>query len=77
MKRDGRTCAYCGIETKPKNKAKNGLEYTTMDHVIPLSKGGDHTMENVVIACNSCNARKSDKTEYLVGVDKVAQDSIS
>jgi len=32
------------------------------DHVMPLSKGGDHSMENLVIACASCNHRKNAKT---------------
>jgi len=40
-------CAYCFAETK-----------LTMDHVIPVSKGGPHTAENVVPACKSCNSTK-------------------
>lgn len=40
-------CAYCG-ELKP----------LTIDHVIPLSKGGNHTASNIVPACRSCNGRK-------------------
>lgn len=41
-------CAYCGV--KPKK--------LTQDHVIPLSKNGAHTADNVVPACQSCNSRK-------------------
>lgn len=42
------------------------LDYTTLrqvhlDHVIPLSKGGTHTIGNVVWACCSCNSSKSNK----------------
>ena len=33
----------------------------TFDHVIPRSRGGDTTWENIVAACNDCNVRKSDK----------------
>jgi hypothetical protein len=44
-------CAYCGKESK-------NLE---QDHVIPLSKGGLHTKENIVPACRSCNASKNNK----------------
>ena len=48
-KSNGR-CAYCKHEAK-----------LTMDHVIPLSRGGSHTKENVVAACGPCNFRKSNK----------------
>lgn len=43
-------CAYCGKSEK--------LE---MDHVIPISKGGATTKENIVPACRSCNSKKGDK----------------
>ena len=49
MHRDSGMCQYCG---------KRG---DTIDHVIPRSKGGKHTWNNVVIACRPCNAKKSDK----------------
>ena len=41
-------CAYCGVKS----------ETLTQDHVIPLSKGGQHVAENVVPACMPCNAHK-------------------
>jgi 5-methylcytosine-specific restriction endonuclease McrA len=42
------SCAYCGdIPDK-----------LTQDHVIPLSKGGAHSFENIVPACVSCNSSK-------------------
>jgi 5-methylcytosine-specific restriction endonuclease McrA len=47
--RDGHRCQYCG------SAAEN------IDHVIPRSKGGTHTWENVVAACRPCNARKEDR----------------
>lgn len=43
-------CAYCG-KRRP----------LTMDHVIPLSKGGSNTASNVVPACRSCNSSKCDR----------------
>ena len=44
------SCSYCGEE--------RALE---MDHVIPVSKGGITEVDNIVPACRSCNARKSNK----------------
>lgn len=44
-------CAYCGER----------LEKLTQDHVIPLAKGGSHTADNVVPACQSCNSKKGVK----------------
>lgn len=43
----GGRCHYCH-EFKP----------LTMDHVIPVSKGGPHTASNIVPACQPCNSRK-------------------
>lgn len=42
-------CAYCG--------ASDSIE---MDHIVPISLGGPHTISNVVPACRSCNASKCD-----------------
>jgi len=50
--RDNFTCQYCG---------RHGHELT-IDHVIPRSRGGLHTWENVVSACRTCNHRKGGKS---------------
>ena len=44
-------CAYCG-------KASQRL---TIDHVIPLSQGGPHVVQNIVPACKPCNSGKKDR----------------
>jgi len=49
--RDEFECAYCGIKSKS----------LTVDHVIPLSKGGKSNFENCVAACKNCNAKKGNK----------------
>lgn len=43
-------CAYCN----------NKFERLTMDHFRPISKGGTHTINNVVPACQPCNSKKKD-----------------
>lgn len=47
-------CAYCGKEF-------NLFDKPTKDHVIPISKGGNNTKENVVPACKLCNLKKHNK----------------
>lgn len=66
--RDNGICQICG---KPVDMAdiKNGhigRHYPTLDHIIPLSKGGSHTWDNVQLAHMGCNAGKCDKEEYNV-----------
>lgn len=57
LRRDKHACQYCG-------HTKN----LTLDHVIPRSKGGKHTWDNVVIACERCNSRKGDRTPQQAGM---------
>lgn len=57
--RDAYRCGLCGkrcssTATVPHPRAP------TLDHIIPLSKGGEHTMRNVQCACFKCNVTKSD-----------------
>jgi len=51
MIRDGHKCMYCGT-TK---------EHLTIDHVIPMSRGGKTNFDNCVAACRPCNAWKGSK----------------
>ena len=54
--RDGHRCQYCG------GAAEN------IDHVVPRSKGGTHTWENVVAACRPCNTTKEDRFLHETGL---------
>lgn len=47
--RDGHTCQYCAGPAE------------TVDHVVPRSRGGRHTWDNVVAACRRCNGGKRDR----------------
>ena len=51
LQRDEHMCQYCG--------KKGDL---TLDHIVPRHQGGQHTWENVVAACRSCNHKKGGRT---------------
>lgn len=44
-------CSYCGQNSKP-----------SLDHKIPLSRGGKHEIKNIAVVCLKCNSRKGEKT---------------
>jgi len=50
-KRDEAVCQYCGIEAQVGH----------VDHVVPLSRGGTDTIDNLVWSCRKCNLSKRDK----------------
>lgn len=52
--RDHFTCLYCGV-----NQTANDL---TFDHVVPRSRGGRTTWQNVATACSTCNLHKANRT---------------
>lgn len=56
MQRDGRKCVYC-----------SSTHDLTIDHVVPLSKGGDNEWDNLVTACKSCNCKKGNKLLKQLG----------
>jgi|HubBroStandDraft_6_1064221.scaffolds.fasta_scaffold210091_2 hypothetical protein len=58
--RDNAECQYCGT-------AVSGRD-ATIDHVVPASKGGRRTWENLCIACARCNHRKANKTPAQAGM---------
>jgi hypothetical protein len=55
-------CTSCGVKCIHPNKDNyNQSNAATLDHIIPKSKGGSHTYNNVTLLCRSCNTIKSDK----------------
>jgi 5-methylcytosine-specific restriction endonuclease McrA len=54
LARDGHLCQYCGRHFP--------IHQLSLDHVIPRSRGGMSTWENVVCACLGCNVRKGGRT---------------
>jgi 5-methylcytosine-specific restriction endonuclease McrA len=56
LARDGHLCQYCGRHFP--------THLLSIDHVVPRSRGGATTWENVVCACLSCNAKKGGRTPH-------------
>jgi len=56
LKKQCNLCYYCGCTLD--NNIPRSIH---LDHYIPLSKGGTHTLSNVVWSCASCNLKKSNK----------------
>ena len=64
-RKHGTKCYYCGKEMDFKVGVgrKFNRDMATIEHLIPLAKGGEHTSENTVLACRHCNLSKSAKSE--------------
>jgi 5-methylcytosine-specific restriction endonuclease McrA len=60
--RDEWTCQYCGSRSN-----------LTVDHVVPKSKGGGSSWENIVASCAPCNRRKGDALPRQVGMRLLRQ----
>lgn len=56
--RDGYRCQYCGRKESQ----------LTIDHVIPKSRGGEESWNNLITACRSCNIRKGNRTPDEAGM---------
>ncbi len=56
LTRDGRACGYCERRAD------------TIDHVLPVSRGGRNSWENTVAACSPCNQRKANRTPAEAGM---------
>ena len=55
LRRDNHRCGYCGVAA------------TTIDHIMPRSRGGKDTWENLVACCLKCNNVKGDRTPQEMG----------
>lgn len=58
--RDRYTCQYCG--------AQPPVSELTLDHIVPRSRGGVSSWENLVVACRRCNLRKENLTPEEAGL---------
>ena len=57
LRRDNHKCQYCG----------SGL-HLTIDHIIPKSRGGEDSWENLITACIKCNNKKGNRTVEEAGM---------
>ena len=65
--RDNGTCKICGLPV-PFDKHIDDNWGATIDHIVPLSKGGEHSIKNCQLAHRICNSLKSDfgKEKYSI-----------
>lgn len=76
MNRQNKLCAYC---KNPMNWDDNSKRRITIDHVIPLSRGGKNCISNMKAACSSCNSEKGNRSEkefmkFSVSLSQVPMD---
>ena len=62
--RDGYACQYCGRH----RSELRGRQFLTRDHILPISRGGENSWENVVTSCSPCNNRKGNHVPEEVGM---------
>lgn len=55
-------CYYCELKVEPK--------LLTMDHKVPISKGGKSTKNNIVLCCKDCNTKKKQETAADILIEK-------
>jgi Restriction endonuclease len=60
FERDGHLCMYCGRHHRHRDLSR--------DHVLPVSRGGRDTWDNVLTACRACNGRKDNRTPEEAGM---------
>jgi 5-methylcytosine-specific restriction endonuclease McrA len=63
LERDRHTCQYCSAKR----------DQLTLDHVLPRSRGGGDTWENLVAACVRCNVKKGNRTPKEANMSLLTQ----
>jgi 5-methylcytosine-specific restriction endonuclease McrA len=61
IERDGTNCAGCGLAVDLTLKHPHRMS-KSLDHVVPISKGGTHTLDNAALMHFACNASKGNRT---------------
>lgn len=75
LRKYGGRCAYCQVRlTAPSRSENTGLQW---DHVVPLSRGGRHSIGNLLPACKRCNQEKNAKTIMEWKLSKISSDRLN
>lgn len=61
FERDGWRCRLCGSKAPKAKRGTYEADAPELDHIIPLSRGGEHSYRNTQCACRRCNLEKSDR----------------
>ena len=61
LRRDGWRCHLCGVKTPERLRGTTHPRAPELDHIVPLSKGGEHSRRNTACACRHCNIAKGDR----------------
>ena len=59
LKRDSYTCLWCGHPA------------TTVDHIIPSSKGGSDVPENLLASCSECNSKRGNRSAFAYLIEQM------
>lgn len=59
FERDGWRCQLCGIKTPIRLRGTYDCRAPELDHIVPISLGGEHSYRNTQCSCRKCNAAKS------------------
>ena len=65
LQRDQYTCGYCGITLGQKQRGRTLTHQSfTVDHILPISRGGKNTWSNTICACSPCNQKKGSRLPH-------------
>ncbi len=65
MKKYHKECQICGCKVHRSNGKDWSPDIATIDHIIPVTRGGTHTYDNVQLLCAMCNTRKSNNMDGI------------
>lgn len=65
MVRHNNKCGYCGRPVYIKHHLSMDDDRATIDHVIPISRGGTHAQDNLRLACRKCNEAKGNMPPWM------------